>query len=46
MPGKETLPLPDESMSVQEAGRRGGKKVNELYGSEFYSKIGRKADRQ
>lgn len=29
-------------MTVREAGRRGGEKVKELYGHEFYSKIGHK----
>lgn len=28
------------SMSVREAGRKGGERVKEIYGKEFYSKIG------
>lgn len=31
-----------EELSVREAGRKGGKKVREKYGSEFYQAIGRK----
>jgi len=33
-------------MSVREAGKRGGDRVKEKYGSEFYEAIGRKAARQ
>lgn len=29
-------------MSVADAGRKGGKSVNERYGKEFYSEIGKK----
>ncbi len=31
-----------EAMTVREAGRRGGTKVREKYGPEFYKEIGRK----
>ncbi len=34
------------TMTVVEAGRRGGRKVREMYGREFYSEIGRKGGKQ
>jgi len=40
--GREDKQQERGSMSVREAGRRGGEKVLEKRGREFYSEIGRK----
>ena len=34
--------MPDKEMSVQEAGRKGGKTTAERHGPEFYERIGKK----
>ena len=34
--------MPKEEMTVQEAGRRGGRSTAERHGHEFYEKIGKK----
>ena len=39
------MPKPRGSMTVAEAGRKGGEAVRDTYGHEFYEEIGKKGGR-